>query len=115
MENEMTSKYKILNRDVIKYLAMLAMLLNHISTIFMQSGDLLAEIFLDLGYFTAITMCYFLVEGFEYTHSKEKYAMRLFVFALLSQIPYSLASIIFITKSASTLALVGLLYCSAAT
>lgn len=91
MENKMTSKYKILNRDAIKYLAMLTMLLNHISTIFMQSGDLLAEIFLDLGYFTAITMCYFLVEGFEYTHSKEKYAMRLFVFALLSQIPYSLA------------------------
>jgi hypothetical protein len=91
VENKMTSKYKILNRDVIKYLAMLTMLLNHISTIFMQSGDLLAEIFLDLGYFTAITMCYFLVEGFEYTHSKEKYAMRLFVFALLSQIPYSLA------------------------
>lgn len=72
MENEMTSKYKILNRDVIKYLAMLTMLLNHISTIFMQSGDLLAEIFLDLGYFTAITMCYFLVEGFEYTAFKRK-------------------------------------------
>ena len=91
MENKMTSKYKILNRDVIKYLAMLTMLLNHISTIFMQSGDLLAEIFLDLGYFTAITMCYFLVEGFYYTHSRRKYGERLLIFAGISQVPYMMA------------------------
>lgn len=87
----MTSKYKILNRDVIKYLAVLTMLLNHISTIFLQSGSLVAEVFLDLGYFTAITMCYFLVEGFRYTRSKRNYFVRLLLFALLSQIPYSLA------------------------
>ena len=61
---------KIWNRDVIKYFAMLTMLLNHISTIFMKSGSFLAELFLNLGYFTAITMCYFLVEGFQYTHPK---------------------------------------------
>ena len=29
---------KILNRDMIKYIAMFTMLLNHISTIFMDSG-----------------------------------------------------------------------------
>ena len=45
---------KIWNRDVIKYFAMLTMLLNHISTIFMKSGSFLAELFLNLGYFTAI-------------------------------------------------------------
>ena len=54
---------KGLSRDAIKYIAMLTMLLNHISTIFMQPGHLLSELFLDIGYFTAITMCYFLVEG----------------------------------------------------
>lgn len=41
---------KIWNRDVIKYFAMLTMLLNHISTIFMKSGSFLAELFLNLGY-----------------------------------------------------------------
>ena len=61
---------KPLNRDVIKYIAMFTMLLNHISYIFMEPGSVLSEIFLDIGYFTAIVMCYFLVEGFSYTHSK---------------------------------------------
>ena len=38
-----------------------------------------------------MTMCYFLVEGYQYTHSKKKYLQRLVLFAFLSQIPYSLA------------------------
>ena len=58
----MMDKYKILNRDAIKYIAMFLMLLNHISTIFMKSGKLWSELFIDLGYFTAI-------EGYQYTHS----------------------------------------------
>lgn len=49
------------------------------------------EIFVDIGYFTAITMCYFLVEGYGYTHSKEKYGNRLLIFAAISQIPFCLA------------------------
>ena len=85
------TKYRILNRDVIKFFAMFAMLLNHIANVFLESGTLLSEIFLDIGYFTAITMCYFLVEGYRYTHSKMQYGLRLFVFALISQIPFQMA------------------------
>ncbi len=89
------NKVKILNRDVIKYIAMFLMLLNHIATIFMESdhmmGQIISELFLDLGYFTAPVMCYFLVEGFYYTRSQKKYAIRLLTFALLSELPYCLA------------------------
>ena len=70
---------------------MFTMLLNHIANIFLEPGTLLFEIFVDVGYFTAITMCYFLVEGYGYTRSKEKYGKRLFLFAAISEIPFCLA------------------------
>lgn len=82
---------KLLNRDVIKYIATIAMVLNHCASIFMTGATNLRMILLGIGDFTAITMCYFLVEGYTYTHSKKKYASRLFLFAILSQIPYCLA------------------------
>ncbi len=80
-----------LNRDTIKYFAMLAMLLNHIATIFLQSGTVLCELFLNIGYFTGITMCYFLVEGYRYTRSKTRYFLRLLTFAIISEFPYCFA------------------------
>ncbi len=85
------SELKVLNRDVIKYIAMLTMLLNHIAHVFLSPGTILYVAFENIGYFTAPTMCYFLVEGYSYTRSKVKYGLRLFLFAALSQIPYHLA------------------------
>ena len=82
---------KVLNRDAIKYIAMLTMLLNHIAHMFLTPGTVLYEVFEDVGFFTAPVMCFFLVEGYSYTQSKIKYGRRLLVFAVLSQIPYSLA------------------------
>ena len=82
---------KVLNRDQIKYLAIILMTFNHIAHILMTSGTVLYEVFEDIGYFTSITMCYFFVEGYFYTHSRRNYAKRLFIFALISEIPYVLA------------------------
>ena len=84
---------RLLNRDAIKYIAVFTMLLNHISAIFLQPGSLLGESFRVIGYFTAVTMVYFLVEGYRYTHSRKKYALRLLIFALISQVPYGPCSL----------------------
>ncbi len=76
-----------MNRDQIKYVAMFTMLLNHIANVFLEPGTFLFEVMVDVGYFTAITMCYFLVEGYGYTRSKEKYGKRLLLFAPNSRNP----------------------------
>ncbi|MDD7362836.1 MAG: TraX family protein [Peptoniphilus sp.] len=80
-----------LNRDAIKYIAMFTMLLNHIANIFLETGTWLCELFLAVGYFTAIAMIYFLVEGYDYTRSRKKYILRLLIFGIISQIPYCMA------------------------
>ena len=80
-----------LNRDAIKAIAMATMLLNHIANALLSPQSPWFEPLVNIGYFTAVTMCYFLVEGYGYTHDRKAYALRLLVFALISQIPYQLA------------------------
>lgn len=85
------NRLQVLNRDTIKYIAMLTMLLNHIAHIFLERGTPLYEIFQDIGFFTAPVMCFFLVEGYEHTRSRVKYGLRLLLFAAVSQVPFYLA------------------------
>ena len=80
MSTQISNKpYKILNRDTIKYIAMFTMLLNHIATIFLTPGTWLFEFFLAIGYFTAITMIYFLVEGYHYTFKENIHITLIFL------------------------------------
>ncbi len=88
---EAADRLRVLNRDVIKYMAMFTMLLNHIGHMFLTGGTPFHEILEDVGFFTAPVMCYFMVEGYAYTRSKARYGLRLFLFAVLSQIPFELA------------------------
>ena len=87
----MSLKTKPLDRDAIKLIAIVLMLGNHIAAVFLPLGVFPWQIISDLGYFTAITMCCFLVERYRHTRSRKKYALRLLVFALLSQFPWRLA------------------------
>lgn len=64
-----------LSRNAIKIWAMLAMVLNHVAAIFLPSGTFWWEALTDIGYFTAITMCYFLAEGYAHTLSRPRYAL----------------------------------------
>lgn len=80
-----------MTRDAIKYLAVVAMTLDHIAYIFLEPQTLLYRLFLCIGTFTGPVMIYFLIEGYFYTHDVRGYAMRLLLFALLSQLPFSLA------------------------
>lgn len=80
---------KGLNRNQIKYIAALAMLIDHIGMMFVPIATPLGMSFRVIGRLTAPVMCYFLAEGFHYTSSKKKYATRLLAFAFVSQLIYA--------------------------
>jgi len=85
-----------LNRTQIKYVAIAAMLLDHIAAFILQPEEYPALTFLyvimrTVGRIAGPVMFYFIAEGYRYTSSKLKYGMRLLCFGILSQIPYSLA------------------------
>lgn len=79
-----------ITREVLKYIAIGTMTLNHIAHAILIPGTFLYEFFIDTGYFTAITMCYLLVEGFFHTSSRQRYFIRLLIFSIVSEFPYCL-------------------------
>lgn len=99
--------------NVLKFIAIITMLIDHIGAVIIENGILHAQ---DLEKFSAILatpqgqliwnadfvvrcigrlafpiFCFLLVEGFQYTRNVRKYAMRLGIFALVSEIPFDLA------------------------
>ncbi len=79
---------KKLNRDTLKYIAIFAMLLDHIAWFFLDFNTPTAQIFHVFGRVTAPLMCSFIADGYVYTKNLKKYAARLLIFAVLSQIPW---------------------------
>lgn len=80
-----------LNRNQLKILAIFAMLLDHIGMMFIPISTPLGAFCRIAGRLTAPIMCFFLAEGYRFTKSKGRYALRLFVFALISQPFYAFA------------------------
>ena len=78
-----------MNRNTLKYIALIAMLCDHIAIAFVGMDNTIGVTMRVFGRLTAPIMCYFIVEGFMYTRSKKKYALRLLIFALVSQVPFS--------------------------
>ncbi len=78
-----------MNRNTLKYIAVIAMLTDHIALAFVGMDNPLGVLMRVFGRLTAPIMCYFLVEGYMYTRSKKKYAARLLIFAVISQVPFS--------------------------
>ena len=73
-----------LNQNQLKYLAIIAMTIDHIAWAFVPTESLLGQAMHFVGRLTAPTMAYFIVEGYLHTRSVQRYALRLAIFALLS-------------------------------
>lgn len=79
----------MLNQVAVKYILIAVMTLDHISG-YLGAEHPLYLPFRFISRLTGPTMCYFLVEGYYHTKDLKKYALRLFIFALISSVPYSL-------------------------
>ena len=79
-----------LNRNQLKYLLIIAMVIDHIAWRYFPTTTLIGQIMHFFGRLTGPGMAVLLAEGYQYTRSKKKYAVRLLIFALVSWVPYSL-------------------------
>ncbi len=87
-----------LSSNQIKIIAIIAMTADHIAWALYPSyqKDLLPVLLHIIGRITCPIMCYFVAEGFYHTRNINKYTARLFVFALISHVPYMLSSVNFV-------------------
>ena len=78
-----------LNRNQLKYIVVLAMVIDHIAWSFVPMASVLGQVMHFIGRLTGPTMAFFLAEGYLHTRSVKRYALRLGLFALISWVPYS--------------------------
>ena len=86
--------------STLKLIAIFTMLIDRIAaTVILQminngiGGQTLIDIYWvmrSIGRMAFPVFCFLLVEGFKYAHSREKYAARMFIFALISEIRLTL-------------------------
>ena len=76
-----------INRNQLKYIAIVAMLIDHIAWAFVPTYTVLGEVMHFIGRLTGPIMAYMLYEGYIHTKNVKKYAIRLGIFAFVSWVP----------------------------
>lgn len=82
-----------LNGNQLKLIAIAAMTTDHLAWVIFPgySANPLAIVMHIIGRLTAPIMCFFISEGFFYTHNLKKYILRMFLFAVPSHFAYLFA------------------------
>lgn len=97
-------RWHVLSGSWLKIIAMASMLIDHVASQILRYYPAFTEPLITLGnhhitwYYLLRCVgrlafpifCFLLVEGFQHTHDRWKYGRNLFVFALISEIPYNL-------------------------
>lgn len=89
---------KILDSNMIKLIAIIAMTIDHITWMIYPGypKEIFPIILHIIGRITCPIMCYFIAEGYHHTKDINKYTKRLIVFALISHFPYVFTSMEYI-------------------
>lgn len=81
---------KSISGSTLKIIAILTMLIDHIGAMFLIGSELYTPSRI-IGRIAFPIFCFLLVEGFLHTRNITRYAIRLLLFAILSEIPFDLA------------------------
>lgn len=106
METLQTSKYKCLSGSMLKLIAIITMTIDHTAVAFRQDFKAIDIPFVDgpvlgneltlywlmrlIGRMAFPIFCFLISEGYQHTRNKPKYALRLLIFAVISEVPYNL-------------------------
>ena len=88
----MTDNKKYLSANVLKYIAIIAMTIDHIAWNFVDKMTPLGQCMHIIGRLTLPIMSFFIAEGYYKTSNIKKYITRLSIFAVISAFAYSFCS-----------------------
>ena len=77
-----------LTLNTLKYIAIIAMAIDHIAHVFVPYESVLGIFMNIIGMIAGPIMFYSVVEGYHHSRSLNKYLLRLGVFAIISQLPF---------------------------
>jgi hypothetical protein len=85
-----TSKKFGLSANAVKWIAYLAMLLDHVAYVFVPEDHPLYTVFRMMGRVAAPTMFFFVTEGYYHTSDLKRYMGRIALMTVISHVPYAL-------------------------
>lgn len=77
-----------LSANALKYIAVVAMLIDHIAWCFVNTYSVLGQVMHVIGRMAAPIMCFFIAEGYHHTRNVKRYLLRLGILAVISRVPF---------------------------